>query len=129
MGSRKRWKVLVIAAVLAGGLASPAGAESSSMAYSGSYMDGMLEKLGRGLANVVTCPLELIRTPTLVGRRDGIFAQLTVGMVQGAWNTIARGVTGIYEVATFYAPLPKGFRPIVTPEYVWAHGDWAERDK
>ncbi len=125
MGRRKGWNELIVAAGLVVGLASPVWAEQSS----GSYMDGSLRKLGRGIANVATCPLELIRTPTLVGREDGVFAQLTVGLVQGAWHTIARGVTGVYEIATFYAPIPAGFRPIVKPEFVWKNGNWAENDE
>lgn len=124
MGKRKGWKAVVIATILAGGLASPVWAEERSV----SSTEGISRKLGRGIANVMTCPLELIRTPTLVGRKDGVFAQLTVGVVQGAWKTLARGVTGVYEIATFYAPIPAGFRPIVKPEFVWKDGNWAEEE-
>ena len=90
------------------------------------YMNGSLGKLGRGIANIVTCPLELIRTPALVGRQGGTIASTTVGMLQGAWRTLQRGAVGIFEVATFYAEIPRDFQPIMQPEFVWAHGNWAE---
>ena len=89
-------------------------------------MDGALRKLGRGVANVASCPAELIRIPTLVGRQDGYLAAMSVGLLQGAWHMIQRGTVGLFEVATFYAEIPKGFRPLFTPEFVWAHGDWSE---
>ncbi|MBI4341405.1 MAG: exosortase system-associated protein, TIGR04073 family [Candidatus Omnitrophica bacterium] len=90
------------------------------------YVSGSLRKLGRGIANVATCPAELVRTPLLVGRRDGLIAELSVGIVQGVWMMLVRGVTGVFEVASFYAEIPKGFEPLVKPEFVWASGSWAE---
>ena len=122
MGDLKGWTALTAAMLLTIGLACPAWADETS----GSTANARLRKLGRGIANVVTCPLELIRTPTLVGRKDGVFAELTVGVVEGAWQAIVRGVTGIYEIATFYAPVPAGFTPIVKPEFIWKNGNWAE---
>ena len=115
----------IAAAVLAAGLASPAWADEPS----GSSKSHMLRKLGRGIANVATCPLELIRTPTLVGREDGVCAQLTVGIVQGVVRTIARGMAGAYEIFSFYAPAPNHYGPIMKPEFVWAHGNWTEDEE
>ena len=86
-----------------------------------------MRKLGRGAVNVVSCPVELIRTPELVGRKDGYPAALTVGIFQGAWNGVARGVVGATEVVTFFVEFPKrDFAPIVQPEFIYAHGDWNE---
>jgi len=89
-------------------------------------VNGSLRKLGRGVANVIACPAELLRVPTIVGRRDGTLASLTVGLLQGAWQGIVRGATGAFEILTFYAAIPNGFGPIVQPEFVWQQGDWAE---
>ena len=89
------------------------------------YMEGATRKLGRGICNVATGPLELVRTPSLVNQQDGGLAGATIGVVQGVWAMAAREVVGVYEVATFLIPLPKGFRPIVTPEFVYANGDWS----
>jgi len=91
-----------------------------------SRVDRMLHKLGRGIANVATCPGELIRTPELVGKRDGYLAAMTAGIVQGAWRTVLRGVTGVFEVVTFYMEIPKDYAPLMKPEYVFAHGEWVE---
>ena len=90
------------------------------------YTTGALRKLGRGVANLATCPLELVRMTTLVGRRDGNLAALSVGLIQGTWRTALRGLAGAYEVTTFVIPLPRGFKPVMTPEFVYAHGDWTE---
>ncbi len=91
-----------------------------------SYMEGSTRKLGRGIANAVTCPAELIRTPELVSRRDGYVAGLTVGIVQGAWHMIARGATGLYDVVTFPVAIPQNFEPVIYPEFIWRHGSWSE---
>ena len=82
-------------------------------------------KLGRGVANVLTGPLELLRTPYLVGQRDGGVARITVGVVQGLSAGLVREVAGAVEILTWLIPFPTpGFAPLVTPEFVYAHGDW-----
>jgi putative exosortase-associated protein (TIGR04073 family) len=104
-------------------MAAPVAADEGSP----SYMHGALRKLGRGVANAVSCPAELIRTPELTGRKEGYPAALSIGILHGAWNGIVRGVVGLTEVATFFVKFPKGdFDPILQPEFVYAHGDWAE---
>ena len=95
-------------------------------APSPSRTDLILRKLGRGVANIATCPAELIRIPMLVERRDGYVAGMSVGIIQGVWRTLVRGTTGVLEVVTFYAEIPKGYEPLVKPEFVFAHGSWAE---
>ena len=81
-------------------------------------------KLGRGLANVVTAPLELIRKPFLVGQDDGGLAGMTVGVVQGIGAAVIREGAGLIEVVTFPLPFPNYFQPLVMPEFVYANGDW-----
>ena len=115
---RKGLAVCSVLAVLAA--ASPAQAAEGS----GAYWDGALTKFGRGISNVLTCPAELLRTPALVTQREGTLAGSTVGIVHGIWRTLLRGATGVFEVVTFYAEIPKDFAPIMHPEYVWAHGNW-----
>ena len=124
--TRKAWLGI---AVLAIGMTTPSWANipgSSDETRDHAYVNGMMTKLGRGIANIVTCPLELIRTPTLVGRRQGYLASLTVGIAQGAWRTLQRGAIGLFEIATFYAEIPDNFEPIMKPEFVHAHGDWSQ---
>ncbi len=129
MGTPNRWVGWLGIVVLVVGLTSPAAAKipgSSDDTVDQAYITGMMTKLGRGIANIATCPLELLRTPTLVGRREGNVAALTVGVAQGVWRTVQRGAVGVFEVATFYAEIPDNFEPIMKPEFVHAHGDWAE---
>jgi len=114
------WVVAFAALTLT--LATPALAQEGSP----SRADAVLRKLGRGLMNIGSCPAELIRVPMLVDRESGHLAAMSVGVLQGAWRTIVRGAAGVFEVATFYAEIPPGYKPLVHPEFVWAHGDWAE---
>ncbi len=95
-------------------------------ATGGAAAERTTRKLGRGLLNIASCPAELIRVPTLVGRKEGTLAACSVGVVQGAWHMLVRGLVGVYEVLTFPLPEPKGSKPLVMPEFVWAHGNWVE---
>ncbi len=91
------------------------------------YRNGSARKLGRGLANMLTAPLEILRESYLVGSKDGGIAGMTVGLVRGIGSTIAREGAGIVEVLTFYTPAPTpDFQPMITPEFVFANGNWAE---
>lgn len=91
-----------------------------------SYARGATKKLGRGVANVITSPLELIRMPTLVARQDGGLAGLTVGVARGAWAGAERALAGAVEIVTFPVPFPRGWDSLVRPEFIYAHGEWAE---
>ena len=92
------------------------------------YIEGALRKLGRGLVNVVTSPGELVRMTEIVGRRDGYVAASSVGILQGLWRTVLRAGAGVYDAATFFAEVPANFEPVVEPEFVFAHGNWAQDD-
>ena len=77
-----------------------------------------LTKLGRGLCNMVTFPLEMAEQPSRVKESDGPFAGATVGVLKGLQMTIERAVVGVYEVVTFMVPCPKDYQPILKdPEY------------
>ena len=94
-----------------------------------SYSNGIMRKLGRGLTNVVTCPLELIRQPYLQSQQDGALGGTVIGLVKGIGWTVARGAAGIYDAITFPIETPKGFRSPIHPEFVYAHGDWTTADQ
>lgn len=124
MGRAKCWAIIGVVFV---GLTTPAAwAMTEAITGQPSYIDGALRKLGRGIANVVTCPAELIRTTEAVRIKDGFLASISVGIVQGIWRTVQRGVVGVFEIATFYAEVPADFKPIMQPEFVFAHGDWVQ---
>ena len=88
--------------------------------------DARLRKLGRGLANIVTAPAELVRVPSLVGQRDGYLAGSTVGLLQGIWKMVGREAAGLADTLLFYSRYPDNYAPIVKPEFVWSHGSWSE---
>lgn len=117
-----RW--LMLALLMACGLGGPRLAADEDQPPQ-TYAQGVTRKLGRGVANVATAPLELIRVPYLTSQRDGGVAGLSVGMVQGAWSVVVRELAGLVEVTTFLIPLPRSFQPLIRPEFVYAHGDWA----
>ena len=118
----RRWSLLVCGFMVCGvmGVATAAEYQESPA------VQGRIRKLGRGIANIITCPAELVRTPELISRREGYLTAATVGLLDGAWRTLIRGATGIYEVLTFYSEVPDGYRPLMQPEFVWEHGHWTE---
>lgn len=75
-------------------------------------------KLGRGLCNILTSPLELPAQSSKLNNSDGPFAGVTVGVLKGLQMTVTRAVVGVYEVATFMLPIQKNSEPILKdPEY------------
>ena len=119
--SLRGWRGLVGVALLTVGLATPVWAELTP-----SRTDQALRKLGRGVANIATAPLELLRTPVFVSQREGYLAGVSVGMVQGAWRMIQRAGVGVYEIVSCYAENPPGVEPLMRPEFVWTNGNWVE---
>lgn len=85
-----------------------------------------LRKLGRGLANIITSPAELVRVPYLVGQKEGYLAASSIGLMQGAWRTVVRAAAGVTETLLFFTPTPDNYAPIVKPEFIWTHGNWSE---
>ena len=85
-----------------------------------------LRKLGRGVANIMTAPAELVRVPYLVGQKDGYLAASSVGLLQGAWRVVVRAAAGVTETILFFTATPDNYQPIVKPEFVWTHGSWSE---
>lgn len=114
MGSRTEWTRVVCISLMVFGMTTPASAQETS-----SRINGPLRKLGRGIANVATCPIELLRTTETVTTREGFLAGATVGVLQGVWRTVLRGVVGVFEVATFFQEIPPGYRPLIQPEFAF----------
>jgi putative exosortase-associated protein (TIGR04073 family) len=80
--------------------------------------DNPMTKLGRGVANMVTFPLEVPEQICRTNNSDGPVAGYTVGVLKGFGMAIGRACVGIYEAATFLIPYPKGFKPVMKdPEY------------
>jgi putative exosortase-associated protein (TIGR04073 family) len=82
------------------------------------YSDGPVKKLGRGLSNAITFPLEIPANIKKVNESDGFILAATYGLGLGIYKAVARAAIGFYETATFPFPFPGDFAPIVTdPEF------------
>lgn len=81
------------------------------------YADGPVDKLGRGLSNVVVSPLEIPKTAwdTYEAEQKGFFMAIIWGIPVGIFNFAKRAVVGVYEVATFPVPLPANYEPVIEP--------------
>jgi len=100
--------VTVVACLCLVSLASPAYCEGDAM-----------KKLGRGVCNMLTFPLEIPRQMAEVNRTDGPMAGITWGPVKGVGLAIGRLLVGTYETATFPIPCPEYYNPILTdPEFM-----------
>ena len=65
-----------------------------------------LMKLGRGVANIVFSPFELLIQPYDMAHEEGNIAGVTAGVFYGIFFTVSRIVVGAADVVTFLIPLP-----------------------
>jgi putative exosortase-associated protein (TIGR04073 family) len=83
-----------------------------------SYADTALKKLGRGMANVLTCPIELPYRIGQANEESGPFAAFTWGALDGFFRMTMRFIVGMYEIGTFPIPFPQHYEPIIDdPEF------------
>jgi len=79
------------------------------------HLHPALNKLGRGLGNILTGWLEI---PTNVQShyyyKDPVSSSLG-GAAIGVGKAVARTVVGVYEAVTFFLPYPENFEPILPP--------------
>ena len=87
------------------------------------YAQNMLRKFGRGLANIVTGPVEILREIEAAFFDEGPAAAVTYGVVSGIYKTVLREIVGVYEVVTFPIPLPAEYMPILEPEFLLSQED------
>ncbi|MBU1038484.1 MAG: exosortase system-associated protein, TIGR04073 family [Candidatus Omnitrophica bacterium] len=82
------------------------------------YCNDPVRKLGRGICNLFTFPLELYTQFADVNDHFGLFAAATWGILKGVGMSAVRLSVGVYEVATFPIPIPGDYMPILTdPEF------------
>ncbi len=80
-----------------------------------SYPAKVGEKLGVGIANVVTGPMEVPRTMMITTRNRGAGYGMTAGFMTGIVHMLGRTLSGALDLATFMIPT----RTIVKPDLVW----------
>ncbi|OGU10441.1 MAG: hypothetical protein A2075_02620 [Geobacteraceae bacterium GWC2_58_44] len=82
-------------------------------------VDGMANKLVRGVANIGTGWLEFPKQIYLTYKEGGTVKGMTVGPLKGVGMTLVRTVSGAGEVLTFFVAYPGFFDPYFDPAYVW----------
>jgi putative exosortase-associated protein (TIGR04073 family) len=75
-----------------------------------------LRKLGRGIANVLFGIVEVPNQITKAAAEHG-GGGIPYGIGKGFVRWFGREVTGVYDVVTFPVPFPKGYKPIMKPEF------------
>jgi putative exosortase-associated protein (TIGR04073 family) len=76
-----------------------------------------LRKFGRGIANVLFGIVEVPNQITKVTSEQGGGAGATYGVGKGIYRWFGRELTGVYDIVTFPVPFPKGYKPIMHPEF------------
>lgn len=76
-------------------------------------------KFGRGLSNIALGIFEIPGKMIDEHRRRGPLWALSLGFAKGVGGFVTRELVGVYEVVTFPAPVPRGYREILSPEYPW----------
>lgn len=82
------------------------------------YGQNAPRKLGRGLANIATGWAEMF---VEIGRKvenDGDIAGIFVAPFTGLIKAVGRTLAGVYDTCTFIVPLPRGYKPLLEPEFV-----------
>jgi len=82
-------------------------------------VDGMANKLARGVANIATGWLELPKQIYITCKEEGYAKGLTVGPVKGIGMSLVRTVSGVGETVTFVIAYPGFYDPFFDPSYVW----------
>ncbi|HUI07497.1 MAG TPA: exosortase system-associated protein, TIGR04073 family [Verrucomicrobiae bacterium] len=76
-----------------------------------------LRKLGRGVANILFGVVEVPNQITKTAAEHGGAGGVTYGVGKGFVRWFARELTGAYEVVTFPVPFPRGYKPVMKPEF------------
>jgi|SRR3989304_5575531 len=82
------------------------------------YATGSGTKLGRGVVNGATGWVEVPKQ-TYFGGQEGGAAGVVGGFFKGIGMGVARTAVGAYEIATFWAPVPERFEPVIKPVTVF----------
>ena len=89
------------------------------VAMANEYPTNAGEKLGSGVANVITGFVEIPKTMIVTSRRDGLAYGMTNGFFVGIVHAVGRTLSGVIDVATFIIPTT----PIVQSEHIWNYFD------
>ena len=82
-------------------------------------VDGMANKVARGVTNVATGWLEIPKQIYLTCKEDGYAKGLTIGPLKGLGMSLVRTAAGVGETFTFVLAYPGFYDPFFDPSYVW----------
>jgi len=74
-----------------------------------------LNKLGRGIINTLTCLVEIPAQAYEVSEEKDPLVGCTLGVAEGFFTALCRGMTGLFDVVTFI--IPPYNKPLMKPEY------------
>lgn len=80
-----------------------------------SHVSKVGEKLGVGIANVVTGVVEIPKTMIISSKKNGVAYGATAGFVTGIVHTVGRTLCGTLDLVTFMIPT----KSLVHSEYIW----------
>lgn len=80
------------------------------------FAEDAVIKLSRGIVNIVTSPLEYYVQYNLSAEGNNPLVGLLGGVFYGTGFTVARIISGAYDIVTFPIPLPKGYEPLMKPD-------------
>ncbi|KAF0216172.1 MAG: hypothetical protein FD174_3795 [Geobacteraceae bacterium] len=114
--------VAVLWGVFAPGLSEKAFADSYRTIENSSpqeVVNGMANKVARGVANVATGWLEFPKQIYMTFKEDGVAKGIFVGPIKGVGMTLVRTFAGAGEALTFFVAYPGFYDPYFDPAYVW----------
>jgi len=85
--------------------------------------DNPTQKFGRGVANIVTAPVEIAKQVDQEWKKSSENKKNTgigvvKGFVKGLAFTVGRFSSGLWDVVTFPFQTPKDYEPLMKPDYV-----------
>jgi putative exosortase-associated protein (TIGR04073 family) len=88
---------------------------------------GPTRKFGRGLANLLYAPTEIVVNINKLNKEEGNNAAFSYGLARGIRRSAARRVAGLIELLTW--PFPtwrESYYPMLPPEIPYIHAGYAE---
>ena len=90
-------------------------ADNQNSSPNNSHISRVGEKLGVGIANVVTGVVEIPKTMIVSSKKNGVAYGATAGFITGIFHTVGRTLCGTLDLVTFMIPT----KSLVHPEYIW----------
>jgi len=81
------------------------------------------EKIKRGFANMAGGVVEIPGCVSDMNRKHGALKGYTLGFFKGVAMVPVRTLVGVYELLTFYVPMPSNYEPVLTPPTAFNYWD------